>query len=419
VIGSSRATTADPARSERSLDLLDADFRVRLEQVIARMEREYGHRVSIVETFRHQDRQDHLFAQGRTRPGEIVTWTRNSNHTHGTAADVIIDGSYGNPTAYARLRQVAAQEGLSGLGARDPGHLELPSSVRQPITDDGADAVLARGPADAEWRVTARAAEGRAPARVIPAGELAQPAPVAAVARVATVEAPRIAAVAVPGRVSGSPSEQRSREADRVPFPTGPASVPAALPSDVTATPASALVTPDALRFGETTEPLAARAITSASAERIAHLLDLDSSTPLKPLHQVLLRLEGAAGEDRIRLELQGNSVGATIDAGDQLTADRLDNHLGELRRALERQGLEADALQVRSRVRGEGQNLTGATAAADLDPLRISGQKASGEHVPRERPHPEARDETRDQARQELANRNRSRREQKGDQNT
>ncbi len=405
----------DPSRSERSLDLLDADFRVRLERVIDRMEREYGHRVSIVETFRHQDRQDHLFEQGRTRPGDVVTWTRHSNHTRGTAADVIIDGSYGNPSAYARLRLVAVQEGLDGLGARDPGHLELPSSGVASLPDDGEDAVLSRRPADAGWRVTARAEEGRSPARIVPAGELARPAPVATVARVAAVETPRIAAVAVPGRVSGAPSEHRSGGTDRASVATGPASAPPAFPSEAIAAPATALATPDAPRFAETTEPPVTRAITSASAERIAHLLDLDSSTPLKPLHQVLLRLEGATGEDRIRLELQGNSVGATIEAGDRLTADRLGNHLGELRRALERQGLEAEALQVRTRLRGDGQNPTGVTVGADYDTVRISGQKTSGEQAARERPHPE----TRDEARQELANRNRSRREQKGDQNT
>lgn len=409
----SRSGVPDPAVVERDLDLLDPDFRGRLERVIARMEREHGHRVSIVETFRHQDRQNHLYEQGRTRSGEIVTWTRASNHTLGTAADVIIDGSYGNPTAYARLRLVAAQEGLNGLGARDPGHLELPSSARPSTADDAADAGPSRGVPNAEGRISARTTEGHPHARIIPASELARPAPVAAVARVATVKAPRVAALAVTGRMAGSTPERHSPEGDRVPFPTGSASASVA-PSESTANPSSAPAGPDTPRFTTTTEPSVARTITSASAERIAHLLDLDSSTPLKPLHQVLLRLEGAVGEDQIRVDLQGKSVGAMIDAGDHLTAERLDTQLGELRRALERQGLEAEGLRVRTRIRGETPILIGTSAGAELDPTRISGHKTSAEPGPRERPDPE----TRDEERQELANRNRSRREHKGEQN-
>ena len=45
-----------------------------------------------MEGFRTQSRQDHLYDQGRVRPGEIVTWTKASKHTFGLAADVTIDG---------------------------------------------------------------------------------------------------------------------------------------------------------------------------------------------------------------------------------------------------------------------------------------------------------------------------------------
>ncbi|MED4888926.1 M15 family metallopeptidase [Lysinibacillus fusiformis] len=36
--------------------------------------------VFITETYRSQERQKYLYAQGRTRPGQIVTWTLDSNH---------------------------------------------------------------------------------------------------------------------------------------------------------------------------------------------------------------------------------------------------------------------------------------------------------------------------------------------------
>lgn len=34
----------------------------------------------IIEGLRTQDRQAELYAQGRTKPGNVVTWTLNSNH---------------------------------------------------------------------------------------------------------------------------------------------------------------------------------------------------------------------------------------------------------------------------------------------------------------------------------------------------
>ena len=44
---------------------------------------------------RTQAEQDALYAQGRTKPGPVVTWTRNSNHIGGRAVDVapFVDGA--------------------------------------------------------------------------------------------------------------------------------------------------------------------------------------------------------------------------------------------------------------------------------------------------------------------------------------
>lgn len=49
-----------------------------------------GVKVFITETHRSQERQDWLYAQGRTRPGSIVTNTRNSNHKDGMAWDIAV-----------------------------------------------------------------------------------------------------------------------------------------------------------------------------------------------------------------------------------------------------------------------------------------------------------------------------------------
>ena len=133
---------------ERSLDALAPQFRDRLERVIARMQAE-GHEVTVTETHRDADRQNHLFEQGRTRPGPVVTWTRNSNHMHGTAADLLVDGSCDNPAGYARLARIAAEEGLKTLGARDAGHIELGGAqplVRTPAASASAEIPQKIGP---------------------------------------------------------------------------------------------------------------------------------------------------------------------------------------------------------------------------------------------------------------------------------
>ena len=124
------ASASDVASPVKDPDALAPEFRERLERVIARMKSEYGHEVSIVETARSQERQDHLFEQGRTRPGPVVTWTRDSAHIEGFAADVVVDDKWNNPQGYARLQQIAREEGLRTLGARDQGHLELPRDLR-------------------------------------------------------------------------------------------------------------------------------------------------------------------------------------------------------------------------------------------------------------------------------------------------
>lgn len=112
----------------RDLGALAPEFRARLERVLDRMQEEFGHEVAVVETRRSQLRQEALYAQGRTRSGPVVTWTRNSAHLGGYAADVVIDSSYSNAAAYARLAALARQEGLRTLGPRDPGHVELPGA---------------------------------------------------------------------------------------------------------------------------------------------------------------------------------------------------------------------------------------------------------------------------------------------------
>ena len=47
-----------------------------------------GLNVLITETYRSQERQNYLYKQGRTRSGQVVTWTLNSRHTSRRAWDI-------------------------------------------------------------------------------------------------------------------------------------------------------------------------------------------------------------------------------------------------------------------------------------------------------------------------------------------
>ncbi len=80
---------------------------------------------------RVQGEQDKLFAQGRTAPGTIVTWTRQSEHLTGRAADVV---PYNKTTdagaVVAAMREAADQLGvkladLPQLASKDPNHFQL------------------------------------------------------------------------------------------------------------------------------------------------------------------------------------------------------------------------------------------------------------------------------------------------------
>ena len=84
--------TEPPTRKD--LEGLKPEFRLKLTAALADVNRwcakhhpEY--RFVVVETVRTQERQDWLYASGRTRPGPIVTKVHESKHTKGVAADCV------------------------------------------------------------------------------------------------------------------------------------------------------------------------------------------------------------------------------------------------------------------------------------------------------------------------------------------
>lgn len=65
----------------------------RLQPLVAQfalMMAEKGLAFVITSTYRSPAEQDELFAQGRTKPGPIVTWTRNSKHNRRLAFDIAL-----------------------------------------------------------------------------------------------------------------------------------------------------------------------------------------------------------------------------------------------------------------------------------------------------------------------------------------
>ena len=49
-----------------------------------------GVKIFITETYRPQARQNYLYEQGRTGPGQVVKWTKNSNHMGRLAWDIAV-----------------------------------------------------------------------------------------------------------------------------------------------------------------------------------------------------------------------------------------------------------------------------------------------------------------------------------------
>jgi peptidoglycan L-alanyl-D-glutamate endopeptidase CwlK len=92
---------------------------------------EEGARVRIGEVRRSVERQRQLYAQGRTTPGPVVTWTLHSKHIRGRAFDFDFVSALDQTDDDAW--ELAAQVG-EGLGLRsgrrwdvqDDRHLELP-----------------------------------------------------------------------------------------------------------------------------------------------------------------------------------------------------------------------------------------------------------------------------------------------------
>lgn len=121
----------------RSLNLLYPPF---LAQVEAGLEIAHSHGIMayIFEGFRPKDRQAGLYAQGRSMPGQIVTFAQPglSAHQYGIGVDLVFDGApdegiqwswegdyaHKNANEYAALASIMKDQGLEWLGDK---HIEM------------------------------------------------------------------------------------------------------------------------------------------------------------------------------------------------------------------------------------------------------------------------------------------------------
>jgi peptidoglycan L-alanyl-D-glutamate endopeptidase CwlK len=124
---------SDPTKVDRDPAHLFPEFRKRLAAAQKAAKALTGRDWVLVEGYRSQARQDFLYAQGRTRPGPIVTWMKSPKwHGKGLAADLapLQNGKawYDAPRELWKLMQDCAREhGLinPAWANGDLGHLQM------------------------------------------------------------------------------------------------------------------------------------------------------------------------------------------------------------------------------------------------------------------------------------------------------
>ncbi len=360
------ASAADVTTPVKDPNALAPELRTRLDRVVARMRDEYGSDVSIVETARSQERQDFLYAQGRTRQGPVVTWTQDSAHTRGEAVDVLVDGSWNNAIGFARLQRIAREEGLRTLGVKDPGHLELLSNGGQ-----------TNGSANVSSLIERRAQSASAGAASMASTALAGVAGVASVASVASVAnrtgsaeqaAPSLnvtsaySAAGAQASRSGSGTSTNTNDSAGREENSGSNSgtksrATRAASSDASAAERSFGAMNNALNGTTNAHSFSVAAPASAAtsgigaAERVADVQKLQDGAGPASLSRMTLDIDGPNGTERITVDLRGNVVGTHITT-DTDNAARLRAHTGELQDALGRQGLTADSVRISSSAR-------------------------------------------------------------------
>jgi peptidoglycan L-alanyl-D-glutamate endopeptidase CwlK len=425
------ASAANPGTPVKDLSAVAPELRARVERVIDRMKQEYGHDVSVVETTRSQERQDWLYAQGRTRDGQVVTWTRDSAHTRGEAVDVIIDGRWDNPEGFGRLQRIAREEGLRTLGMKDPGHLELANGQAQDLSAR-VDALRVQAQrADAGSAMAASASTANV-------AQLSGVAQVAGVARVADSASPSTGAAnsaAAYATLAAAPSARSAQQGSGNAFGRGTRDEQgqplndgrklghaerAESDASRALTPAVTSTTPAPDRTGSTTAVQASEHVGSTQAQRVSDIQALRADAPASPLNRMTLDVEGANGvQQQVTVDLRGNVVSTRITT-DSASAERMRLRTADLQNALGRHGLDSDTVRISGLKPADATDGTRAVAT-DREALKVAASTPStaqdGTNANGQRDRAPARDWNHDESRREQASRARDQREQRDEQ--
>lgn len=95
--------------------------------------------IFITETHRSQARQNYLYEQGRTRPGQVVTWTKDSNHTSGYAWDIAVNPPHDlfDAKIIGKVGQVAKELGIEWGGTwkeKDTPHFQIDGDWKEVVS---------------------------------------------------------------------------------------------------------------------------------------------------------------------------------------------------------------------------------------------------------------------------------------------
>lgn len=94
--------------------------------------------IFVTEYHRSQARQNYLYEQGRSRPGDIVTWTKSSNHTSGYAWDIACSppNDLYDFSIIAKAGAIAKELGIEWGGnwpdTRDTPHFQITQNWEMP-----------------------------------------------------------------------------------------------------------------------------------------------------------------------------------------------------------------------------------------------------------------------------------------------
>ncbi|MBT8489283.1 MAG: hypothetical protein KJO65_10715 [Gemmatimonadetes bacterium] len=380
-------TTADTVTLDSQLlQRLRGDFVARLERVAERMWNEHGLRVEVVEGYRTPQRQQALFAQGRTTDGPVVTWTRNSLHSEGAAADLFVNGSTVTPEEAVLLARVAREEGLRTLHPFDSGHIQMEGVVRRGAPESALPRELSSPPAGPpQPKGVAPVAPVATPARPARPGglvledlsaalEAAAPrtsaAPEEVVASARTQSPAEVVRALLASQDGSSASTQRhglraGAAAERSMRGHGEsvrdevgakASVEAATkdtpagrsPATSDIEPGLSALQPDKVDTGRAGARggAAARPIVP-TLEPSAHMARFESANGAvyRRLH---VPIDGLGGPASLHLGVRGGTVDAALTLSDPLLASDLRENLHELRQSLASRGVDTGAIAIR-----------------------------------------------------------------------